>query len=286
MIRASGKPAARAADRLIGVPPAEPRELPILFSAPMVLAILAGTKTVTRRVLTAPKSATLHGRRPLWDEAFVDPGPSPAGNHGPYLQLPITGGDMAGDRIVDRVYPRWQVGDTLWVRETWRTFERQVDGADGISFRADDAFVAVKNTLAAADLWIDAHENGKHGESWRPSIFMRRWASRITLEVVGIAVERLQNITEEQAKAEGVSAYSSPDTWLCIPKSDGGAFEVFVEPDAEDRTDLEFVKHQPGRELYSARQQFELLWNGINGKRASWASNPWVVAVSFKRVQS
>ena len=114
---------------------------------------------------------------------------------------------------------------------------------DGIRFKADDAFVRIENTHKAAELWVDAHDNGKRGALWRSPRFMPRWASRISLDVRAIRCEQLQDISPDDSLAEGVSGWTK-----------GTAFER--------------------------------LWDEINGKRAPWASNPWVWVVTFARLAS
>lgn len=135
-------------------------------------------------------------------------------------------------------------GDRLWVRETWGQTEQgdewgyyrgKADARLPVLFRADDP------------------TGGDDDEYWRPSIHMPRWASRITLEVIGVRVERVQDISEDDARAEGVT------------------------PTAP----LGKTGHAVGAEYAAA---FAALWDSINGKRAPWASNPWVWAVEFQRV--
>lgn len=242
MIRASSIPTERAAGKLIAAPP-KVSEKPMLFSAEMVKAILSGTKTVTRRALNPQPSAWA---TEFGVSAFTPPGMlSARGNH------PDHG---PSESFIKR---RWTTGGRIWIRETWQTWTRQSDGCGGIRFRADDAFMPIENTRKAADLWIDAHDNGTHGTDWRPSIFMPRWASRIYLEITGVNVERLQAITEEQAKAEGVTTDPVQGTMNGKPAT------------------LWPMTH---------RQAFIWLWDAINKDRAPWASNPFVWCVSFRKV--
>lgn len=153
------------------------RERPILFSGPMVRAILEGRKTQTRRLLKAAAAEIVGDLlgQPKW-----------------YL-----------DRDPDRVIrcPYGALGDRLWVREAWRAEERESDAVDGVRFRADDSFREIENTRAAADAWVYVYNNGKHGNGWRPGIHMPRWASRLTLELTDVRVQRLQDIDEADARA-------------------------------------------------------------------------------------
>ena len=205
------------------------KERPIIFGAESVRAILAGTTTQTRRIVT---DATSQGNWRASDldlsRAWVDDGPSPAGNPGPYLHAPPTAealerrGHPPDDGVVDRLYPRWLPGDRLWVREAFR----QAPGSESFHYRADPDEVS--------------------GGPWRASIHMPRWASRLTLEITEVRVQRLQEISDEDAKAEGRGI-----TW------GGGCFN----------------------------RSFAGAWDEINGKRAPWASNPWVFALTFRRAE-
>jgi hypothetical protein len=195
------------------------RERPILFSALMVRAILAGRKTQTRRLVTVPWRGS---QRALpYEPYYVD-------SDGELLFC-----DEYGDyHPIERAHPPYaEVGDRLWVKET-HARGTMTGGAPWVRYRAD---VESAHMIASDGSLI----------AWRPSIHMPRWASRITLEVTGVRVERLQTIGASDAQAEGVDA----------------------------RLDL-------------ATQSFSWLWDSINGKRAAWASNPWVWVVEFRRVEA
>lgn len=230
------------------------KEHPILFSGAMVRAILSG-KTQTRRPVTHQNtnvngygfvSKATFARYPL-DKAWVNHGPSLAGNPGPFLKCDSTHPD--DDGAMARLYAPWSVGDVLWVRETWRA-EELPTGEDGVRFAADEAFVRIADTSKAADLWCEAYENGKHGTNWRPSIHMSRWAARLFLRVTAIRCERVQDITEEDAVAEGTREPS------VVPLIGGG-----------DVTE---------------RRVFARLWSATYGA-SSWERNEWVWALTFER---
>ena len=167
-------------------------EFPILFNTDMVRAITLGHKLQTRRIVN-PRNLYLDGGKPpilgesasvFWkkfdfDKAVVDPVPSPSGNHGPYLKVPNTFMDTR-----HRVYPKREVGDLLWVRETFA----EVDGV--IIHKEDfgDSFTP----------------------EWEPSIFMPKDAARIWLQINSIRVERLKDISDKDAIMEGIDyEYSS-----------------------------------------------------------------------------
>lgn len=201
------------------------KERPILFSGEMVRAILAGRKTQTRRVVRIPERPGLVAHP---EDAFPDPGLGGGG----YLHVPYT---SATDRYTHRVWYPYGIGTRLWVRETWCQQACMVHG---------DLLPGKAHYRAAG--YEVRHVDGPEKSPWRPSIHMPRWASRITLEVTAVRVERLQDITEEDARAEGMHGdYLSASA----------------------------------RDLYAA------LWDAINGKRHPWASNPWVWVVSFRRVE-
>lgn len=226
------------------------KEHPILFSAPMVRAILDGRKTQTRRVMKPQPQGEL---RPLeeWSRGLA----AAFHDHAPDLKKV----DAHASRLAGRVFPfttpsgvlmspicpYGDPGDRLFVRETgWerpeRTRRMRREGAD-----------TWERYYYDADGLVDTdHEQFKEwGFKRRPAIHMPRWASRITLEVTGVRVERLQEIGEEDAKAEGVPAMA----W----------------EDDEDN------------DCY--RAGFAATWMNINAKRAPWKSNPWVWVIEFKR---
>lgn len=184
------------------------KERGILFSDAMVMAILEGRKTQTRRLTQSGKK----GRRASPDAVSAD---GHAGGDVWYFRLP------SGDGQALRC-PYGATGDTLWVREAWRTYERPADGVDGILFRADQAFHRIESTREAADRWLVAHNNNIHGSSWRPSIHLPRWASRITLVVTEIRVQRLQEISDADACAEGcANVLEYEGLWDSIHDRDG-----------------------------------------------------------------
>ncbi|MBW0450878.1 hypothetical protein [Paraburkholderia phenoliruptrix] len=205
------------------------KERPILFSGPMVRALLDGRKTQTRRIVTP---------QPVIQRGWVG---------GAYWERRPERGMQPADRwcIRDMVQfsPYGQAGDRLWVRETFAHIYR---GNAMPETRCDEDVV-----YAADGFRPDEYVYG----SWKPSIHMPRWASRITLEVTGVRVERLNDISEDDARAEGCAP-----AWLDVNGQDVNAY---------------------GKPTY--RQGFARLWRDINGAD-SWDANPWVWVVEFKRV--
>ncbi len=225
------------------VQPEKPRERPILFSGPMVKAILAGTKTQTRRVVKFPKLSN------TTRIADARPGKSLFARQS-VLEVPY--GDPSDDPF-ERVYPPFELGGQLWVRETWQP----IWATDARPPHGESSSEGWAIGYPATDGVQEWHDEDKGVvPTCKPSIFMRRWMSRITLEVTEVRVERLQAISEADAKAEGV----------------------------ETRRDLAHLAY----EIVPARTAFEELWDSINGKRegCAWSANPWVWVVSFKRIEA
>lgn len=234
------------------------KERPILFSSPMVRAILAGTKTQTRRIVKLPpNSGTVH----------VDPGGTIFGP-GPYLKVEALNGANAGASIHPRIHcPYGYPDDRLWCRETWRCFggreyEYQRE-RDAIIYRATD--------------WGEAGD----GDGWRPSIFMPRWASRITLEVTGVRVERVQDISKEDAIAEG-ARFTDYGMHECQMSIDGGKTYGVHRQQKAGWSLVQTTSYEQC--LGTPQAAFGNLWIAINGQE-SWDANVWVWVVEFRRVE-
>ncbi len=200
------------------------KERPILFSAPMVRALLAGTKTQTRRALKPQPSEFVGGP----GVTLRDGSPAPL----------IALDDSVEPYGREIACPYGKPGDRLWVRETFGHFERNEN------FKPD------------CEVFYRADGNCLELEPWRPSIHMPRWASRITLEITSVRVERLQAISNDDIKAEGL---------------DDDPRIVSGEIEGSMLTPL-------GRRI-----AFESLWESINGP-ASWDANPWVWVIKFRKV--
>ncbi|RBB97492.1 hypothetical protein C3E97_027630 [Pseudomonas sp. MWU12-2115] len=201
------------------------KERPILFSAPMVRAILEGRKTVTRRAMKV--QPVLTGK--LWQVYG-------AGWSAGVTSVPVISGHSLSTKC-----PYGKPGDRLYVRETFN--RTNPGGAEGVYYyRADGEF---PNSIGGGK-FTDA-------ESWKPSIHMPRAASRILLEITDVRVERLQDISRSDIRAEGLQ---------CPPEL------------ASDDVSPNY------RDWYPAA--WKKLWNSTGG---DWDANPWVWVVEFKRVQ-
>jgi len=192
------------------------KERPIIFNTEMVKAVLEGRKIQTRRVVRRIKDQ----EKSYWNIKE--------------LILPYPRDGLVWNVRCERGYsghikcPYGKVGDRLWVRETWFNFW------GGIIYRAADEYASIVD---------DDPDN-----TWKPSIHMPRWASRITLKITDIRVERLQEIKYEGMKAEG-----------CLPKNCCGG------------------------ERETLRKEYWIpLWNSIYKKENTWQDNPWVWVIEFK----
>jgi len=240
---------------------------PVLFSSAMIRAILAGAKTQTRRIV---KPQPPHSCRYEINGAFshalclADDPSRPGG----LAFVPPT----ATSRDHRLACPYGRPGDQLYVREKFRCVAWDEDANTTMEYAADGAQRYIDDDGPDDPLfWCDrqcsrwsrikgARIEGE-GESeqwvldegaqipWQPGIHMPRWASRVTLEVTSVRVERVQAITGADALAEGVQTLYGP------------------------------LLSERG-----AREAFERLWDQINGKRATWEANPFCWVVSFERV--
>ena len=214
-------------------------ERPIIFSAPMVCAILEGRKTQTRRLV-----------KPKHLDAIEFCGGGPSGEPATPEAIELSYGEIGEDNG-DTSAPQWRlscadypdegsmplgqlygaVGDHLWVREAWAW-----PGEEGFIYRADT------ESAATVDRW---HNDPNYPQiRWRPSIHMPRRASRITLEITGVRVERVQDISEADAAAEGIGSAITRDC---------------------------------------KKPRFRKLWESIHSAE-SWTANPWVWVIEFSRV--
>ena len=200
---------------------------PIIMSGPMVRATLAGRKTQTRRVLKPQPHPEWRVRQSPMEDA-----PSL-----PDYRLP------------------YAPGDRLWVRETWAQWPLDNINAEpkrARIYRATDSEPSIAGVSKSLQDWWD------HKFPWRNPLFMPRWASRLTLTVTDVRVQRVQDISEYDAEAEGAEP---------MLMDDDGSFFLF--PDGG--------RHRTG---------FSGLWDHLNAKRGfGWIANPWVVALTFSAEQ-
>lgn len=203
------------------------KERPILFSGPMIRAILEGRKTQTRRVMKHQPEA----------DAKITIGEMSTSKGVAYI-----GNSRSGGIVTRAPCPYGQPGDRLWVRETWGIFP-------------DNGFTGFKGPVSSAPAEHSLHYKADDGDilagPWRPSIHMPRWASRITLKITSMRVEQLQDISEDDAIAEGAEDYAGQETpWKGV-----------LAP---------AIVHG-----------YATLWESINGP-GSWNANQWVWVIDFK----
>jgi hypothetical protein len=223
----------------------ETREHPLLMSGPMVRAYFAGLKTQTRRIVK-PAHIT-------WVET-------------PTQHL------IAGDWH-KRPMPYGKPGDKIWFRETWAVGKC----ADGFKPRElSPAFwKREQDSIWFAAGGAPSNPISPRGK-WRPSMFMPRWACRILPKLIGVRAERVQDISKEDAIAEGLTSLS---------KDDGRTFKWGI-PDRDGwpgNDDDGWHWHEWEAD---PRKAYAKLWDHINGKRAPWASNPWVWVLEFERYEA
>ena len=206
---------------------------PIIFSTPMVQAILDGRKTQTRRIIKPqpPQFVDYFEKRGDGFKAYMVPGEP--------CDYPL-------------VKPKYQPGDILWVRETWATVSSGI-----IEYKA--TYIEPYTGSTEID-----HIGKKI--TWQPSIHMPREAARIFLRVTNVRVERLQEISVQDAKDEGIKVHANG----C---ADGLAYGCYNGDDCIKNICQQPIKH------------FQTLWDSINAKRGyGWDTNPWVWVVEFEHM--
>ncbi|EDV3146929.1 hypothetical protein YU01_004590 [Salmonella enterica subsp. enterica] len=229
------------------------KERGMIFNAEMVRAILEGRKTQTRRIMKVQPGTPEFGLRRIIES-------SKANENGMYFW---SQDDACGIKARSKpfLFPYGEVGDRIWVRETFQgplfDYEQMQSYLEDSSKFEKPEFCQYAADGKPAPEYYDADDNLHCG--WRPSIHMPRWASRILLEITNVRVERLNAISEEDARAEGII--------------DGGCLNcgepepcgcANPEPDATDA--------------------FAYLWQSIYGQE-NWNANPWVWVIDFKRIE-
>lgn len=240
------------------------REHPLLMKGPLVRATLAGLKTQTRRPIKCGCNHLHKGGNPVklfGDWSLSRPPHQYAGGDlyywrgkrpelGDWIETVQTDVD---DCLTSRVpCTLGQAGDRLWVRETfqaWRKVGHESDEWEPIGVKA-----------ASFGDTIEYRATSKSTGPWTPSIHMPRWACRLVLPLVSVRVERVQDITEEDAKAEGVERISAGPGWEC------------------------WTGYGPSSSCKTARDSFRSLWISIYGE-ASWDANPWVWVAEWDHIE-
>lgn len=265
------------------------KERGIIFSGDMVRAILDGRKTQTRRAVTPqpPNETTLVSQscKPGW---FA------------YKEWETRKGDECLTLAALGDCPYGVPGDRLWVRETWWSIVEEIERAKGgyetwhkLRYDADGLVeywpysIHTDFKYPSAHLLIDCPGDDAYAEKKRPSIHMPRWASRITLEITDVRVERVQEITPSDTLAEGIDLPVPANCSTPSQRPDGWDGWSDAKKD-------EWISGQ-ARVMYFSRcadvedhvVAFHKLWDSLNVKRGyGWEANPWVWALTFKRLNA
>lgn len=226
------------------------KERPILFSAPMVRAILDGRKSQTRRIAKPIK-------HPDWGNEY-SPGAL------------VT--EKESNDVIDRACPYGAKGDRLWVRETFQPlFADGIENYSEVNWKTGKGYQISYPATDGVQEFMDSDDNIR--DACKPSIHMPRWASRILLEITNIRVERLNDISEEDAIAEGFAS---------ITKDDGRTVKYGI-PDRDGYPGNDDIGWNWCDWNVSPVLAYKRLWESINGK-SSWNINPFVWAIEFKRI--
>ncbi len=270
------------------------RELPIIFSGPMVRAILDGRKTMTRRT----SGLECINEHPNWWEraiTLLDDTWSFWTPDAPDLQ-----------EFAQKAYPegggyrsRYQVGDYLWVRETWAIVHACVDPETGHADEIQLFDGGPIPKIAPGPYWSVAYEadfneiqnpsDDRFAKKWRSPIHMPKWAARIWLEVIDVKCERVQEISEGDAVAEGVEPLFSPEIVARRPELASnpmpwlnylwhGHFNHGMGNKRSDAWPHQYSSYK------TAKESFSSLWELIHGPGA-WERNPFVWVYSFRRIE-
>ena len=216
------------------------KEHPVLFSTEMTKAILDGRKTQTRRIVKARKLHPDYGK-PNWDEAFIDGKPPE-----PYLHVPFNGGEAR--RTVHRHFPKWEVGDRLWVKEDYKYLIQGDMVITYYKYSLNNDRVVYTPLNCLPEKTRTKLFKGKQ-EVWKSKLLMFKFMARTWLEITNIRVERVRNISEADVKAEGVIIRNIGETY----------WRAF-------------------------RRAFRCLWEFLNAKRGyGWDKNPWVWVIEFEQ---
>ncbi|MDX0937808.1 hypothetical protein [Sinorhizobium medicae] len=233
---------------------------PILFSGPMVRALLDGRKTQTRRIIKPQPFAS------GYYDGEIEINVIQANDQYPKA-FRFNANAVGGGAILEEVFePRINAGDRLWVRENVSAYDDVEADSLALIYEADELKVSLGDRHSVSEdvgekWWLlNAYRTDNpdiDGGKRVPSIHMPRWASRVTLIVTDVHVERLQDISEAEAIAEGAKQYSSS-------------------------TKLSRAFNPDWKGIY--RQGYAELWNAINGP-GSWEANPWVAAYTFSVIR-
>lgn len=222
------------------------RERPILLNAEMVRAVLDGRKAQTRRMLTPRQLKMIDAAASIGECYPLESGQQHENSQSYYREW----------------CPFGAVGDRLWVRETFRVHSRATDVAT-LVYKASEQQSWTQQTHRVP---IAMCNKPAVVDKWTPSIHMPRWASRITLEITGVRVERLNNISEQDAASEGV-----------------GSAVWFAAKGVPEEQWTSLGEH--GAYRASHINSFASLWESIYGEE-SWQANPWVWVIEFKRLDN
>jgi hypothetical protein len=225
------------------------KEKPIIFSTPMVRAILAGRKTQTRRIMNFCKKIEPENYSDVEFTRFQH-----------YADSSYRAIFNTDEHPFSIICPYGKVGNILWVRETWNTLTEYVE-------KPDYSVMSIRDFVYKAD--------DDRIDKWKPSIFMPKAACRIKLQVTNIRVERVQDISKEDAIAEGIESTGTGETGSPV------CYRNYLSKGA--KFFHSFVKGKDDYHRWTAIDSYKTLWESINGE-GSWDKNPWVWCLSFKKI--